>query len=163
MSISNFVQPRDLTFWLYDLDGPARQTGSDAPALPERPDFAAMLDSVTRLADSAFAGLPELLDANEPRFDGKTVWNHERLKPALEAYLASGFFSAPFAERWGGMDMPFAVAQALTVPVNAAAGTGMGYLFLTAAAASMLDIVGSEAQKRRYMPKLVSGQWFGIT
>ena len=148
-------------FWLYDV--PSSESSTDAVKEPEisREDFEAMLDAITTLANATFDGLPELLDDHEPQFDGERVWNHERLKPALDAYLESGFFSASFPKIWGGMGMPFSVAQALNIPVNAKAGTGIGYLFLTAAAANMLSVVGTEEQKRMYLPKLVSGQWFG--
>lgn len=161
MSTQQFVNARDLFFWLYEV-GQAHSLSAH-PDYREftRADVEAMLDAVTTLADQEFDGLPELLDEHEPQFDGEKVWNHERLKPALEAYTSSGFFSAPFAPQWGGMGVPYAVAQALGVPVNAKAGAGAGYLFLTAAAATMLEAVGSEEQKQRYLPKLVSGQWFG--
>lgn len=161
MSAHNFVDLRDLMFWLFDL--PSSEGIDPSHFNPEfgRPDVESMLDAVVKLANSEFDGLPELLDAHEPQFDGNKVWNHERLKPALDAYLASGFYSAPFPKQWGGSEMPFAVSQALSVPVNAKAGTGIGYLFLTAAAANMLNIVGNEEQKRTYLPKMMSGQWFG--
>ena len=161
MQTTDYVNPRDLMFWLYEIGQAGELEQFPRYAEYGRADVEALLDAVTQLSDTEFDGLPELLDANEPRFDGRSVWNHERLKPALDAYIASGFHSAPFEPEHGGMGLPYAVAQALGVPVNAMAGSGIGYLFLTAAAANMLAIMGSEAQKQRYLPKLVSGQWFG--
>ncbi len=161
LSTHQFVNPRDLFFWLYELGQAGELAEHPRYADFSRSDVEAMLDAVTQLADAEFEGLPELLDENEPQFDGETVWNHPRLKPALDAFTASGFFSAPFAPQWGGMGLPYAISQALNVPVNAVGGSGTGYVFLTAAAASMLEIVGNAEQKQRYLPKLVSGQWYG--
>ncbi len=161
MNTSDFVNPRDLFFWLYEVGETDALCQHPRYAEFGRSDVEAMLDAVTELADTEFDGLPELLDEHEPQFDGEKVWNHERLKPALAAYTASGFFSAPFPTQWGGQDLPYVIGQALNVPVNAMAGAGAGYLFLTAAAAHMLAIVGSPEQQQRYLPKLVAGQWYG--
>ncbi len=161
MSAQNFIDSNDLLFWLYESNSIDEKKTQNISGEFTRADVVSMLDAIVDLANSEFDGLPELLDANEPRFDGKAVWNHERLKPALDAYLASGFYTAPFPKQWGGNEMPFAISQALGVPVNAKAGTGFGYLFLTAAAANMLNVVGTDEQKRTYLPKMISGQWFG--
>lgn len=152
---------RDMLFWLFEC--------GDLTTILEHPDYTeitradieAMLDSVVDIASREFNGMADLLDANEPRLEDGKVWNHPRLKPALKAYIDSGFFSAGFSQQWGGMGLPYSVAQMLSVPTMAHAGTGVGYLFITAAAANMLDVVGTAEQKARYLPKLVSGEWFG--
>ncbi len=161
MSTAQFVNSRDLMFWLYELGQVDALCQHPRYADFGRGDVEAMLDAVTQLADAEMDGLAELLDEHEPQFDGHTVWNHERLKPALQAYTASGFFSSAFEPQWGGLGLPYVIAQALGIPVNATAGAGVGYLFLTAAAANMLSVVGSPEQKQRYLPKLVSGEWYG--
>ena len=152
---------RDLLFWLFECGAADETLSHPKYAQFSRDDVEAMLDAVIDLSAAQFDGLAELLDANEPRLENGKIWNHPRLKPALDSYLESGFFSAGFDERWGGMGLPYAIAQALDTPANAYAGTGMGYLFLTAAAANMLAVVGSEEQKNKYLPKMVSGEWFG--
>lgn len=160
MKTKQLVLARDILFWLYEVGATAELSGQ-AAAETSQAEVESMLDAVSELVDAEFDGLPELLDEQEPSFNGETVVTPPRLKTALANYNASGFASAAFASEWGGLDLPYAVHQALMIPVNAVGGSAMGYVFLTNAAASMLSIVGNEAQKARYLPKLVSGEWFG--
>ncbi len=161
MSTRQYLDPRDLFFWLCETGG--------LGALARHPRFAdygrdaieAMLDSYCDLVDREFDGLAELLDVEEPRFDGERVITPPRLKRALDAFIASGYASAPFPAEIGGMDMPSVVNLALQTPLSAVGGSATGYLFLTAAAANMLAVVGSEEQKRRYLPPMVAHRWFG--
>lgn len=152
---------RDLAFWLFEFGDVASTLSLPEYSECSTDDIEAMLDAVIDIAEREFAGMADLLDANEPRLEDGRVWNHPRLKPALKAYIDSGFFSAGFSPQWGGMGLPYSVSQMLSVPTMAHAGTGVGYLFITAAAANMLDVVGSPEQKARYLTNLVSGEWFG--
>ena len=161
MKTEQLISRRDLIFWLFEF-GRSGHTLSKPPYTDfGRADIEAMLDAVTEVAEAEFEGMAELLDANEPQLKDGEVWNHPNLKPALKNYLESGFFSAGFKTDWGGTGLPYSVTNALGVPATAHAGTGVGYLFLTAAAARMLEVVGSDEQKARYLSKLVSGEWFG--
>ena len=161
MSTRDFVNPRDIPFWLYEVGGAEQLCAHPQFSEFDRGQVEAMLDAATEIVDAEFDGLAELLDANEPRFDGDKVWVHEKVKPALEAWIASGFAAAPFDEEHGGLGLPNSINLALQLPLNAVGGSATGYLFLTAAAANMLAVVGSDAQKAKYLPKLVSHQWFG--
>ncbi|MEO1575999.1 MAG: acyl-CoA dehydrogenase family protein, partial [Pseudomonadota bacterium] len=161
MNTDQLLSRRDLIFWLFEV-GRTNETLSQPPYSDfSREDIEAMLDAVSEVAASEFSDMAEILDANEPDLRDGEIWNHPSLAPAIQNYLASGFHSAGFAPQWGGMGLPYAVTQVLGLPVVSHAGSGNGYLFLTAAAANMLDVVGSDDQKARYMPKLVSGEWFG--
>lgn len=161
MHTEQLLDRRDLLFWLFEFGQSERTLAAPAYAEFSRDDIEAMVDAVISLTAAQFDGLAERLDAHEPTLTDGEVWNDPSLKPALKHYVASGFYSAGFSSDWGGMGLPYAISQALGVPAAAHAGTGIGYLFLTAAAAHMLDVVGSDAQKARYLPKLVSGEWFG--
>ncbi|MEM6639715.1 MAG: acyl-CoA dehydrogenase [Pseudomonadota bacterium] len=161
MQTEQLIYRRDLIFWLFEAGRTSETLSHAAYAEFDREDIEAMLDAVMELSEAELGGLADTLDAHEPELRDGEVWNHPSLAPALKSYIASGFHSAGFAPVWGGMGLPYAVTQALGAPVAAHAGTGIGYLFLTAAAANMLDVVGSDDQKARYLPKLVSGEWFG--
>ena len=161
MNTDQLLTRRDLVFWLFEV-GRTDDTLSRPPYSDfSREDIEAMLDAVTELAAAEFSGIADVLDAHEPELREGEVWNHPSIGPALQNYIDSGYHCAGFAPRWGGMGLPYAVTQVLGLPAAAHAGSGIGYLFLTAAAANMLDVVGSEDQKARYLPKLVSGEWFG--
>lgn len=161
MPSRDFIDARDLSFWLYELGGVADLACHPRFADYDRASFAAMLDGFVDVVDREFEGLPALLDEQEPAFDGERVITPPRLKQALDAFVASGWPSAPFDAEIGGMNMPSAVNLALQTPLTAVGGSATGYLFLTAAAARLLDKVGSPQQKRRYLPPLVAHRWYG--
>lgn len=94
MATHSNVNPRDLVFWTYDMV----DDSSVAVRLNGlgKDDFEAIQDAVFPLSEGTFEGLSELLDAHKPQFDGKKVWKHQRLKPVLDTYLASGYFSTLF-------------------------------------------------------------------
>ena len=73
MQTTDYVNPRDLMFWLYEIGQAGELEQFPRYAEYGRADVEALLDAVTQLSDTEFDGLPELLDANEPRFDGRSV------------------------------------------------------------------------------------------
>ena len=61
----------------------------------------------------------------------------------------------------GGMQLPWTVAQACFAWFNAANISTAAYPFLTVANANLIRTFGSEAQKQKYLPSLLSGRFFG--
>jgi butyryl-CoA dehydrogenase len=157
MAIDQYVDPRDIFFWLYEVGDAARLAGEDI----DREGVTDMLDTVSRLAESEFDGLAHLLDENEPRLVQGRVVNPPELAKALRAYIDLGLPSATFPPEVGGMGMPVSIAMALRLPVDAMASSTVGYLFLTAAAANMLSAVGDESLKAVYLEPMVTMRWFG--
>ncbi len=161
MSVDSFTHTRDLWFWLYEVGQLEAITAQGRYSHHSRADIEAMYDVARDIADRQFDGVAERLDVHEPTFDGTQVTVDDCLRPGLRAWLESGLHAAPFPAELGGLELPYAASQALQIPLNATAGSGSGYLFLTQAAANMLNVMGSAEQKARYLPQLVSGQWFG--
>ncbi len=161
MSVDRFTNSRDLWFWLYEVGQLDALTSDGHYSQHSRVDFEAMYDVACDVANRQFDGVAERLDVHEPAFDGTRVTVDACLRPGLRAWLDSGLHAAPFPAELGGLGLPYCASQALQIPLNATAGSGSGYLFLTQAAANMLHVVGTAEQKSRYLPKLVSGDWFG--
>lgn len=161
MSVEQFTTSRDLWFWLFEVGKLDTLMTEGRYSQHSREDIEAMYDAATDIANRQLDGVAERLDEHEPTFDGRQVQVDDCLRPGLRAWIDSGLHAAPFAASNGGMELPYAASQALQIPLNATAGSGSGYLFLTQAAAHMLSVVGSDEQKARYLPKLISGEWFG--
>jgi len=161
MSVEQFTTSRDLWFWLFEVGKLDTLMNEGRFSQHSRADIEAMYDAATDIANRQFEGVAERLDAHEPTFDGTRVHVDDCLRPGLQAWIESGLHAAPFAASDGGLELPYAASQALQIPLNATAGSGSGYLFLTQAAAHMLSVVGSAEQKSRYLPRLISGEWFG--
>jgi butyryl-CoA dehydrogenase len=157
----SLIPRRDLDFLLYEwLDIPAlcrheRFAGHD------RGTFDQVIEAATRLAQEQFLPHAAKADANEPHFDGSRVHMIPEVKQAIDAYIAGGFLSAAFPQEDGGLGLPYTIAAAANAQFSAANVGTAGYSFLTAAAANLLRVHGSETQKARYMRPMLEGRFFG--
>ena len=155
------VNRRDLDFYLYELLQVESLCESTLYAEHSRETFDAMLDTAQRIAEDKFANHCAKADANEPHLvDGKVVLIPE-VKEAVDAYIDNGFLAAGFAEKYGGLQLPFAVSQAVAFFFHAANGPTVGYPFLSTAAANLLAAHASEEQQDRYMRPMIEGRFFG--
>lgn len=159
--MSTLLNRRNLDFLLYELLD--AQALADLPGFEQhdRETFDAIIEAAFKLAEEKFADHAAKLDANEPTFDGEHVHIIPEVKIALDAYIAGGFLGTGFSEDIGGLQLPYTITQAIAAPFTAANISTAGYTFLTAAAANMLNIMGSAAQKQRYLPDMVAGRFFG--
>lgn len=157
----NILRREDLDFILDDLLGVARFADRPLHAGQSREDWGAALDLAERLAEEVFQPIAALLDANEPEFDGERVHVPEELPKALAAYREAGLPGMGFREELGGMGLPYVVTQAAAAVLSAANLPALGYNFLTAAAANLLDAHGDEELKARYLAPMIEGRVFG--
>ena len=156
------LPPRDdLHFLLFDW--------LHAESLAERPDSShldrdgieAMIDAALDLAAAEFLSHAAKSDANPPVFrDGKVSVIPE-LAQALAAYRDAGFFGMQTPQDEGGLGLPYTVVSAIGGVFSCANVATNGYAFLTQAAANLIREAGNEQQKRRYLPAMAEGRWFG--
>jgi len=155
------VNRRDLDFYLYELLQVESLCNSPLYAEHSRETFDAMLDTAERVATDKFANHNAKADANEPHIvNGKVVLVPE-VKEAVDAYISNGFLSATFAPEHGGLQLPFAVSQAVAWFFHAANACTVGYPFLSMAASNLLAAHANEDQKQRYMRPMIEGRYFG--
>ena len=156
------LPPRDdLHFLLFDW--------LNAESLPARPDASridrdgieAMIDAALDLAAAEFLSHAAKSDANPPVFKDGKVSIIPELAHALAAYREAGFFGMQAPPEEGGLGLPYTVVSAIGGVFSCANVATNGYAFLTKAAANLIREAGSEQQKRRYLPAMVEGRWFG--
>ncbi|WP_027480864.1 acyl-CoA dehydrogenase [Deinococcus pimensis] len=156
-----FLDRRDVAFQLYEVLRADELTSREVYADHSRDTFDATLDLAFNLAERYFAPHNREADLNEPHVvDGKV-----RIVPevgrALDAFREAGFFSAHHAYELGGLQLPAVVTQAAHAAFQAANIATTAYPFLTIGNANLLAAFGTEDQKRRYLPHLLSGRFFG--
>lgn len=161
MSAEQYVNRRDLQFWLFELLDAEKIAKQPPYHGTDRSDIEQMIDTAMQMAENEFEHLPHLLDEQEPQFDGERVILSEEHAKAVRRYIDSGFAAAGQPSEFGGMGLPNVISKAVVAPVEAIGGSAFGYVFLTNAAAYMLSIVGNEEQKALYIPPMVEGRWFG--
>ena len=120
--------------------------------------IAAILDTANAIAEDKFWPHAATVDANEADFDGVNVTTPPEVKEGLDAYREAGFFSAGFNEDVGGMQLPWTVFQAMSSYFTCASPSTLNYAFLTSSNANMLNELGSDELKAKFLPKLVSGR-----
>ena len=120
-----------------------------------------ILTEAAKIAENTLAPLNRIGDTQGARLvDGKVVtspgWSQ-----AWQALVEGGWNGVAAAGDYGGMGLPevvgFAVAEMWQTANMAFALCPM----LTQGAVNAIRLYGSEAQKTRYLPRMVSGEWTG--
>jgi butyryl-CoA dehydrogenase len=155
------VNRRDLDFLMYETLGLDELLQHPRYSEYDRESIDAILDLSQQLGEDVFLPFAAKLDANEPKFvDGK-VESIPEVKHALDAYKEAGLFATCYDTELGGMQLPWIVHQALNGIISCANGPVLSYAFLTQGAANMLAACGSQELKDKFLPKMMSGEWFG--
>ena len=82
-------------------------------------------------------------------------------KGAYDAVVAGGWGTLSGPEEFGGQGLPHVISTAFTEYMSSANMAFSMYFGLTHGAVSAILVKGSEAQKAKYVPKMVSGEWGG--
>ena len=95
------------------------------------------------------------------RHDDGTVVTPKGFKQAYEAYRAGGWLGLAADPAFGGQGLPYVLHTAVGEYLSSANMALMMYPGLTQGAIAALQAHGSDEQKARFLPKLVSGEWSG--
>jgi len=160
--LSDYAAPiADMGFVLReiaDLDGIARLPGYEE-ATPDLVD--AVLTEAGRLAGEVLAPLNQTGDREGCTLDNGTVRTPSGFPEAYRRFVEGGWGSLPFDPAHGGQGLPWTLATAAQEMWNAAnLSFALGPL-LTQGAVELLQAHGGEAQKRAYLPRMISGEWSG--
>ncbi len=159
--MSTIVNRRDLDFLLYETLGLEELLKHERFADYDKEAIDAIFDLSQSIAEDVFQPFAAKLDANEPQFvDGKVEIIPE-VRQALNAYQEAGLFMTGYDADIGGMQLPWMANQALNSMFVCANTSVSNYAFLTQGATNMLNACGSQELKDKFMPKMLTGDWFG--
>ncbi|MGB6713672.1 MAG: acyl-CoA dehydrogenase [Candidatus Cybelea sp.] len=151
---------RDMQFALRELAGI-----DEIAALPGNADTLDVLDSVLEEAAAFAAGVLDPLNRTGDKAgctwkDGE-VTTPPGFKEAYKKFAEAGWIGLPVPEEYGGQALPQVLLGPTLEMWNAAnIGFANGPL-LNQGAIEAIELVGSEEQKQRFIPNLVSGKWTG--
>jgi 3-(methylthio)propanoyl-CoA dehydrogenase len=151
---------RDMQFVLRELAGI-----DDVGALPGCDETLDVLDSVLEEAAAFAAGVLDPLNRAGDKAgctwkDGE-VTTPPGFKEAYKKFADAGWIGLPVPAEYGGQGLPQILLGPTLEMWNAAnIGFANGPL-LNQGAIEAIELVGSEEQKKRFIPNLVSGKWTG--
>ncbi|MBL0700469.1 MAG: acyl-CoA dehydrogenase [Desulfosarcina sp.] len=94
-------------------------------------------------------------------FDAGQVKVPEEFHRANKLYKEGEWLAMSDDPEWGGQGMPKAVSMAANEYLYGACNSFMLYNMLTHGAARLVEIFGTEAQKKLCLKKMLSGEWSG--
>jgi alkylation response protein AidB-like acyl-CoA dehydrogenase len=138
----------------------------DVAALPGAEDVSLdLVDSIfeeaARFAGGVLSPLNRVGDRQGSRLENGIVRTPEGWAEAYRGFVDGGWNAVPFDPDFGGQGLPWLVATALQEMWTSASMAFSLCPMLTQGAVEAISHHGSDAQKARYLPKLISGDWTG--
>jgi alkylation response protein AidB-like acyl-CoA dehydrogenase len=100
-------------------------------------------------------------DKKQPELVHGQVKVHPQVHTFFKAFAEAGLIAAPFANEYGGMQLPKTVAAAVEFILGSAHNSMVMYTDLSKGVANLISTFGSEALKASFLPKILEGQWAG--
>ncbi|MDP9018336.1 MAG: acyl-CoA dehydrogenase C-terminal domain-containing protein [Candidatus Eremiobacteraeota bacterium] len=159
--MSTYQAPlRDMQFVLRELAGI-----EDVAKLPGAEDTMDVLDAILEEAANFASGVLDPLNRSADKegckwVDGN-VTTPKGFKEAYKQFAKAGWIGLPVPPEYGGQGLPQLMLGPTLEMWNAAnVGFANGPL-LNQGAIEAIELVGSDEQKKKYIPNLVSGEWTG--
>ena len=152
---------RDMRFVLNDLVGMQRIT-----ALPgyehAEPDLTdAILEEAAKFAGNVLSPLNHSGDKEGARLDADGAHTAAGFAEAYRQFVDGGWSALGCDPAYGGQGLPAVLGTAVKEMWNAANMAFSLCPLLTTGAIEALHLVGTDAQKKMYLPKMVEGTWTG--
>ena len=160
--MSGYTAPlRDIAFVLdrvVDLPAVAALPGYEEAT----PDLvASILEEAGKIAADVVAPLNRVGDTTGSKWANGEVTTPEGWKDAWNALVEGGWNGLPFSAEWGGMGLPQVLNLAVQEMWQSANMAFALCPMLTQGAVNAIDLYGTEAQKARWLPNMVTGAWTG--
>jgi alkylation response protein AidB-like acyl-CoA dehydrogenase len=120
-----------------------------------------VLKEAAKFTAGVIAALNRVGDQQGSRFENGVVRTPDGFREAYAKFAAAGWNGLPFDPEHGGQGLPWTLAMAVQEMTASACLSFSLCPLLTQGAVELLTAHGSAAQKRAYLPKLVSGRWTG--
>jgi len=121
----------------------------------------AVLGEAAKLAGNVIAPLNRIGDVEKSRLENGVVHTPTGFKEAYRAYAAGGWSALSASPDHGGQGLPIALDTAVNEMWMSANLAWSLCPMLSIGACELLELLGTAEQKRRYLGRLVSGEWTG--
>ncbi|MGB8182244.1 MAG: acyl-CoA dehydrogenase family protein, partial [Stellaceae bacterium] len=121
----------------------------------------AVLGEAAKLAGNVIAPLNRIGDVEKSRLENGIVRTPAGFKEAYRAYAAGGWSAVSASPGHGGQGLPIVLDTAVNEMWMSANLAWSLCPMLSIGASELLELLGTPEQKRRYLGRLVSGEWTG--
>lgn len=128
-------------------------------ATPDLTD--SILDEAAKIASAVIAPLNRAGDLDGAKLTGDGVRTTPGWSDAWTTLIDGGWNGLPYPADFGGMALPQVLNLAVQEMWQSANMAFALCPMLTQGAANAIEIYGSDEQKARYLPKMVTGEWTG--
>ena len=151
---------KDMQFVLHDL---LKVSESTIPGYDElEADFtSAVLEEARKLTSEVLAPLNVTGDKEGCRLENGVVYTPAGFKDAFAKVKEGGWTGLDMPEQYGGQNMPVVLGSAVGELFSGSNMAFTMYQGLTHGAASAILAHGTEAQKDKWLPNMVSCEWTG--
>ena len=151
---------KDMQFLMHDV---LDISSSDIPGYADlETDFtSAVLEEAGKLNSEVLAPLNVVGDTEGCRLENGVVYTPTGFKEAFEQVKEGGWTGIDMPEEFGGQYMPAVLSMAVTEMFSASNQAFSMYHGLTHGAASAILAHGSDEQKNKWLPNMISCQWTG--
>ncbi|WP_170549705.1 acyl-CoA dehydrogenase C-terminal domain-containing protein [Ruegeria atlantica] len=151
---------KDTQFILHDV---LKISDSDIPGYNElEAEFTgAVLEEAGKVATNVLHPLNVVGDTEGCRLENGIVYTPSGFKDAFEQMKEGGWTGLDMPEEYGGQNMPYVIGTAVGEMFSGANQAFTMYQGLTHGAASAILAHGSDEQKNKYLPNMVSCEWTG--
>jgi alkylation response protein AidB-like acyl-CoA dehydrogenase len=144
---------------VFDYPGHYASLSQGAEASPDV--VAAILEACSRYCEEVLWPLDAVGDREGCLFEGGEVTTPAGFKDAYRRFIADGWQTISFPGEYGGQGLPMSLNLLKTEMMGAANWAFAMYPGLSIGCITTLLKFGSEPIRRRFLPKLVSGEWTG--
>ncbi|MDX5358145.1 MAG: acyl-CoA dehydrogenase C-terminal domain-containing protein [Rhodobacterales bacterium] len=151
---------KDMQFVLHDL---LKIAQSDVPGYGDldRDFTSAILDEAAKLANEVLAPLNAIGDQQGCVLENGVVRTPDGFKAAFEQLKEGGWNGLDLPEDYGGQNLPYVMGTAVGEMMVSANMAFNMYQGLTHGAISAILAAGTDEQKAKWLPKMVSMDWTG--
>ncbi len=121
----------------------------------------AILNEAAKFSQEVVAPLNSVGDREGCQWQSGSVSTPSGFKEAYDKFVEGGWTGLPHREIYGGQGLPVSLNAIVNEMLASANHAWMMYASLSGGAIITIDAHGSEEQKNRFLPKLVSGEWSG--
>jgi alkylation response protein AidB-like acyl-CoA dehydrogenase len=164
MALSPTIDTRDVRFVLFE----ALELEKFAKKYPkyaefDRDTFESILDLAEQISVEKLYPFYKESDREGCTYDPKTktVKIPKSYHPALDAFYEAGFYGMTEGAEFGGMGTPTVIQTSVYEIIGSGNNNFTMYPGLSMGACELIIAFGSQEQKERYVPKMMSGEWNG--